>query len=315
MKILFLTHRPGTPSTRYRVEAFVPRLQAAGHEFAVREYSSSIGSLWPLMNAARRADVVVLQKRLPPAWLSRAIRRRAKRLVYDVDDAVYLKRTEDGARPWGVRVKRFEAIVRLADLVVAGNSHLAEQARHAGAKDVEVIPTVLDPAKYEAARPAPHEGVVAGWIGAGGNLPYLEALLPSLRPLGVKVRVVCDRFPEGVEAVPWSEEGEAAAVAGMDIGLAPMPDDAWTRGKCGTRVLQYHAAGVPVVADDVGVHRDLVGEGGYLVKSPAEWAEKVGLLARDPELRRRLGEAGRARLKERFTLDAVFPKWLSRIAG
>lgn len=264
-------------------------------------------SLPALFRAVRDSDALVLQKRLPPGWITKALRKRAKRFVYDFDDAVYLKR--EGAAPSATREKRFEAVLAAADAVVAGNSHLAARARRA-----TVIPTVLDPAPYESAPRPPHDGVVAGWIGAGGNLKYLEALLPALKGLPVRIRVVCDRFPEGVEKVRWTEEGEAAAVAGMDIGLAPMPDDEWTRGKCGTRILQYFAAGVPVVADNAGAHRDLVGGGGFLVNSLHDWEKRVGELAADSALRRRLGGEGRRRLKESYTPDAVFPKWLEILA-
>lgn len=284
------------------------RLRAAGRDVRVREYEGGLLALPRLFRAVRDADVVILQKRLPPGWITRSIRKRAKKLIYDFDDAVYLKR--EGVAPSATRERRFEAVVRAADEVVAGNSHLAAGARERGGKRVTVIPTVLDPAPYEAASRAPHDGVVAGWIGAGGNLKYLEALLPRLQGLPVRIRVVCNRFPEGVEKVRWTEEGEAAAVADMDVGLAPMPDDEWTRGKCGTRVLQYFAAGVPVVADDVGAHRDLVGDGGFLVTSDDEWRRRVGELAADPPLRRRMGEAGRLRLRKSFTPDAVFPAWL-----
>ena len=308
MRILFLTHRADTPSTRYRVTPFLDRLRRAGHDARARAYASSPMSLIKMLREAREADAVVLQKRLPAKWVTRAIRKRARRFVYDFDDAVYLRR-EDVA-PSATRGKRFDAVLAAADFVVAGNSHLAARAGDRGARHVTVIPTVLDPARYESAAPAPHDGVVAGWIGAGGNLRYLEALLPRLKGLHVRVRVVCDRFPGGVEQVPWSEEGEAAAVAGMDIGLAPMPDDEWTRGKCGTRILQYFAAGVPVVADDVGAHRDLVGEGGFLVDSPDAWARRITELAADAGLRRRMGAEGRRRLRQAFTPDAVFPKWL-----
>ena len=307
LRILFLTHRPDTPSTRYRVAPFADRLRLDGHDVRVREYRSGILATPSVLRAAREADVVVLQKRLPPPWITRALRKRARRLVYDFDDAVYVKREGVAASP--TRERRFEAVLKAADQVVAGNSHLAARARERGAQKVAVIPTVLDPAPYDAAPRKAHDGVVAGWIGAGGNLPYLEALLPILKDLPVKVRVVCNRFPDGVEKIPWTPDGEAAAVAGMDIGLAPMPDDEWTRGKCGTRVLQYHAAGVPVVADDVGAHRDLVGAGGFLVASPEEWKARIRELATHPALRRKLGDEGRRRLREEFTPDAVYPRW------
>lgn len=307
MRILFLTHRSDTPSTRYRVTPFADRFRRAGHDVRVREYKGGLLALPSLFRAVRDSDALVLQKRLPPRWITNALRKRAKRFVYDFDDAVYLKR--EGAAPSPTRERRFEAVIAAADAVVAGNSHLAARARRA-----TVIPTVLDPAPYESAPRPPHDGVVAGWIGAGGNLKYLEALLPLLKELPVRVRVVCNQFPEGVEKVRWTAEGEAAAVAGMDIGLAPMPDDEWTRGKCGTRVLQYFAAGVPVVADDVGAHRDLVGGGGFLVKSPADWMSRIDELAADPALRRRMGEEGHRRLKKSFTPDAVFPKWLELLS-
>lgn len=305
MRVLFLTHNPDTPSTRYRVRAFLPHFEKAGHAVTVTEYSSSLLSIYPLMKSVAAADAVVLQKRLPPPWITRAIRRRAKRLIYDFDDAVYLKKGTQGTARKGARVKRFHSMMENADLVIAGNSHLASIAKDEGAKRTEVIPTVLDPAKYFAAKREPHDDVVLGWIGAGGNMKYLEALLPRLPK--ARVRCVCNVFPKGVEAVAWSEATEAASLAGMDIGLAPMPDDEWTRGKCGTRVLQYFAAGLPVVADRVGVHEDLVEDGvsGYLVKSADEWTARVSDLVADPSKRRAFGERGRKLVVERYSVEAV----------
>ena len=314
MKILWLTHRADTPSTRYRVRAFTPHFESAGHSVQILEYSSSLLKIYPLMKAIASADVVAVQKRLPPPWVTRAIRRRAKRLVFDFDDAIYLKKGDEGTSRKGARVKRFGAMMAAADLVIAGNSHLADVARQDGAKRAEVIPTVLDPLKYLEARRAPHDDIVLGWIGAGGNVKYLEALLPHLPK--ARVRCVCNVFPSGVEKVEWSEAGEAAALAGMDVGLAPMPDDEWTRGKCGTRVLQYFAAGLPVVADRVGVHADLVEEGasGYLVATTDQWRARVAELAADGDKRRRFGEHGRRTVIERYSLRAVAPRLLDLLA-
>src|SRR5258705_5287796 len=127
MRIRCVTHRSDTPSTRYRLLPFAERFQKAGHETKVRRYSSGLAGLWPLLRDAREADAVVLQKRLPPAWMTRALRRRARRLCYDFDDAVYLRR--EGAEASTTRDRRFRAVLAAADFVVAGNSHLAGKAR------------------------------------------------------------------------------------------------------------------------------------------------------------------------------------------
>ena len=308
MKILWLTHRAETPSTRYRVAAFVPGLEAAGHDVKVLEYTSSLLKIYPLMKSVASADVVAIQKRLPPPWITRAIRRRAKRLVFDFDDAIYLKKGDAGTSRTGARQKRFKAMMQSCDVVVCGNSHLASIAREEGARRIEVLPTVLDPTKYAAASREPHDELVLGWIGAGGNMKYLEELLPHLPK--TRVRCVCNVFPPGVERVVWTEAGEAGALAGMDIGLAPMPDDEWTRGKCGTRILQYFAAGLPVVADRVGVHVDLVDDGksGYLVRGAAEWTARVAELAADRAKREEYGKRGRKRVIEQFSVEAIAPR-------
>ncbi len=313
MKILWLTHRAETPSTRYRVAAFVPRFKSAGHDVEVVEYTSSLLKIYPLMKSVASADVVVIQKRLPPPWITRAIRRRAKRLIFDFDDAIYLKKGDQGTSRTGARQKRFKTMMQSADVVICGNSHLATIAKEEGGRQLEVVPTVLDPGKYLAAPRQAHDEVVLGWIGAGGNMKYLEELLPHLPK--TRIRCVCNVFPAGVEKIEWSEAGEAAALAGMDIGLAPMPDNEWTRGKCGTRILQYFAAALPVIADGVGVHRDLVedGKSGYLVHSRKEWTARVTELVADPVKRAQFGKRGQGSMVAQYSLDAVAPQLIQLI--
>src|SRR5262249_29534764 len=134
-------------------------------------------------------------------------------------------------------------------------------------------------------------------------------------------KLVCDRFLElqhlPVNACAWTEAGETAELAAADIGISWVPNDLWSRGKCGLKVLQYMAAGLPVIANPVGVQADLVEHGatGFLVDSVGGWVAAVGLLARDPDLRRRLGAAGRRRVEQDYSVRAGAARWLQVLAG
>lgn len=310
MKVLFLTHRADTPSTRYRVTMMLPGLRARGWEAERRDFPSGLSGWMSLLRISGRYEVLVVQKRLPAVPAIRALRACVRRLVYDFDDAVHLGRR--GSSP--TRRRRFRAMVRAADLVLAGNEWLGRRAREAGAGRVEILPTGLDPGAYPLHEHG--EGAVAGWIGGGGNLPYLETLIPALeeaarRDSRLRLRVISDRFPAGaalpVERCPWSEATEGRDLAGVDIGLAPLPDDEWARGKCGFRILQYQAVGVPVVASPVGVQAELVQEGrtGRLAGTPREWTEAVLALAADREGRRRMGLEGRRQVERSYSVASL----------
>ncbi len=304
MKALFLTHQLETPSTRYRVTHLLPRLRASGITCTTREIRSGVIDRLGMLRTAGKYDVVVVQKRLFPTLVLKALRARAKRLVFDFDDSVHVG-TKGESR---TRMSRFAAMVKAADVTIAGNDYLRDAATVAGARRVEVLPTALDPSRY-----AMHEhrdGIILAWIGGGGNVAYLESILSAL-PRGLTLRVISNRFPASttleIEKRPWSEETETADLAGADIGLAPLPDDSWTRGKCGFKILQYMAAGLPVVASPVGVQARIVepGRTGILASGSAEWTKAVNELTSDPLKRRRLGAAGREKVERQYSLDVV----------
>ena len=214
--------------------------------------------------------------------------------------------------------------------MIAGNAFLAAHAaRWAGANRVHVIPTCVDPAAYPAGdgghkgRRSPG-GVQLAWVGSSSTLRGLEAIRPTLEEIGRRVpgtqlKIICDRFLHfdalPVVERPWDAAAEAGEIAAADVGISWVPDDDWSRGKCGLKVLQYMAAGLPVVANSVGVHAEMVrhGETGFLADTAEEWVEAVGRLARDPELRRRMGAAGRRLLEERYGVARGAGRWLALV--
>jgi glycosyltransferase involved in cell wall biosynthesis len=323
-----LVESPDHVCCRYRIAAFRPYLEAAGHRLELRPWPKRWWSRLRLGRALHDADVVILQRKLLPVWLLYLLRCAAPRLIFDFDDAVFLR---DSYSPKGLhsasRLHRFMATVETADAIVAGNSHLANEAvRWATASQrIHVIPTCVEPARYPTAR---HQGpgVELVWVGSSSTLRGLEAVRPLLEEIGrgvrgARLKLVSDRFLHldhlPVVECPWNESGEASAIAAADIGISWLPDDLWSRGKCGLKVLQYMAAGLPVVANPVGVQTDLVrpDETGLVAHTPAEWIEALRRLAADPDLRRRLGEAGRRRVEAEFSVAAGAARWLAVLNG
>jgi glycosyltransferase involved in cell wall biosynthesis len=255
-------------------------------------------------------------------------------LVFDFDDAVlyrdsYDKRGPDSA--W--RRRRFSATVRAADAVIAGNDFLADCALRAGApaERVRLIPTSVDPGNYPLlpsgyARHGGGAAVDLVWIGSSSTLRGLERQQSLWERLGrevpgLRLRVVCDRFPSfhalRVIPVTWRQESEAADLAAGHIGISWLPDDEWSRGKCGLKVLQYQAAGLPVIANPVGMNTELIEPGvtGFLPTSAQEWVEAVQALASDSPRRREMGQLARSRVEREYSTEAWAETFVSSVAG
>lgn len=318
-RVLFISKSRAAASTRYRALQLLPLLEERGWAAEQRVAPKTMAGRAAMLRAASRAGVVVVLRRTftPPMRL--ALRRAARRLVFDFDDAIYT--TADG--PSRSRCRRFAAMLNRCDQVWAGNQTLAEAARE-HQSNVTVHPTCLDPAPYLADAPAscrtweaePHgPGVTLVWIGSSSTRPYLESIFTPLAEAAgrvgrLRLRVVADFAPPQqppleIQPVTWSREIEAAALRSSDIGVAPLPKDPWTRGKCGFKVLQYMAAGLPVIASPVGVNADLVtdGETGLHAASDAQWIDAVTQLASDKAKREAMGAAGQRAMLQRYTID------------
>jgi glycosyltransferase involved in cell wall biosynthesis len=279
-----------------------------------------------LRQALRDADLVVLQKIKVSPPEAGLLRRWSRRLVLDLDDAIYLRKPRRPGGPaqdslW--RRVKFESTCRAADLVVVGNEELAANAA-VSARRVEVVPTAIDLERYRASVTDPARPPTVVWVGRPENLIALELIRPALARLagrlpGLRLRVVCSRFPEwsevAVDRVPWSPEAEIEALATADVGLMPLADDGWSRGKCAFKLLQYMAASLPCVASPVGANREAVIDGvtGFLPDDLDGWESALLQLLGDPEQRRTFGRAGRAHVEVSYSMPAYRTRYLEAI--
>jgi glycosyltransferase involved in cell wall biosynthesis len=329
MHLTALVGSPDHVCCRYRLAAFGPFLEKAGHRLDLRPLPDRPWG-WPqLQRELRDADAVILQRKLLPAWQLYFLRRSARLLLFDFDDAIFLRDSYavKGLHS-GARLRRFAAVVRAVDGVVAGNAFLSAQAsRWIALERIHTIPTCVDPARYAMTEHlCAGNGVQLIWIGSASTLQGLKQAQPLLEQVswacpGLHLKVVCDRFLHlrhlPVLPCPWSAAREYTALAAADIGISWVPDDDWSRGKCGLKVLQYMAAGLPVVANPVGVHAEMVrhGETGFLAETPAQWVEAVSCLVHDPHLRRRMGRAGRQRVEAAYSVTVGAGHWLAVLDG
>ena len=299
MRLLVLTHRIEDPSFRVRWGRFLPELGDA-QAFEISKDRAKALAL------AREASHVVLHRRLLGALDFSRLRRAARWLAYDFDDALCY-RPEAPFRSFKREARFFRTVARV-DLVLAGNRNLAGLAR-LKARRVMVLPSTVDP--YPGAVEKLPD-FTAVWIGQRVTLPHLETVREAVLGAGVKLRVIADAAPEGAELVRWSLEGEGRALAQCHVGLMPLPATPFARGKCGFKLLQYYAAGLAVIASPVGVNRTLAGGGAISARTPAEWVAALEAL-RDPELRDRLGARGRLFVRRRYAAGPLLER-LKRVA-
>ena len=344
-RILFIAaHRPDrSPSQRYRYEQFVPYWERKGFTFdyawlldeaddgpfyakgnILSKARIFLKSWWRRrkhVGLARQADLVLLQREAFMTGSTRfekALAHTGVPVIYDFDDAIWLLDVSEGNRHlrWLKDPGKTDRILGLADHVIAGNEFLAEYARRFNPA-VEVIPTVVDTHRYTYDRKIGGDGpVVIGWTGSHTSMTHLKRALPMLHEIqkrfgdAVEIRVISDRdlVEPGLKVtnVPWRSATEAEDLQTIDIGIMPLPDNDWSRGKCGFKGLQYMALGKAVVLQNVGVNPTIVQheENGLLASTHEEWVEALGRLIADPELRHRLGAKARRTVEEKWSVDA-----------
>ena len=322
MKVLFLIQGFSVAASRYRVLQYIPYLESRGVETKVSLYPRTLKENFQFFNDLSQYDIVFLQRKRFNQPRLGMLRKMAKRVVYDFDDAVMYRNSKAEDPLSSTRRRRFVQMVKNSDFVIAGNEFLKGEVLPFN-QNVEVIPTAIDRGRYQLKTyPVQQERVTLGWIGDHGSIHYLEEMKSIFEKIGTKypyvdLKIVCDTFFDchriKVVKKQWSAEDEVADLQGFDIGLMPLVDDPWSWGKCGLKIIQYQGVGVPVVCTPVGVNQDLVEDGanGFYAKTPAEWEQKLSFLIENPQLREQMGREGRRRVLEKYTFQACAPRLFS----
>lgn len=353
MKVLALVPYPldTAPGQRYRIEQWAPYLRELGIDvtfapfastalserlyepgFRVAKASAMFRGLWARIGeawSAARYDVVFVHREaslLGPAWAERLARFRCSAFVYDFDDAVYLPYVSPSNKylsylkfPW-----KTAAICRLATEVIVGNSHLAEYARHHNSR-VHIVPSTVSLRTYKLRPSRGNNPPVIGWSGSHSSAQYLPLVYGALkrlrhrRPFRFLVIGTEGLSVPGVETEcrSWSSAKEVEDLWDLDVGIMPLPDEPWARGKCGMKAIQYMGVGIPPVVSPVGANREIVVEGwnGLFASSEDRWVEALDRLLCDHELRRRLGREARRTVETRFSAEVQAPRVAEVLRG
>jgi glycosyltransferase involved in cell wall biosynthesis len=349
--LLLCDHRPGrSPSQRYRFEQYLPYLQKNGFTFhwsflldekddkvfySERNALSKMQIILRSLSKRKKEsghykdyDIIFIQREahfLGTSEFEKKAFQSGAKVIFDFDDSIWMEDTSPGNKKWSWLKKpaKFFDNVSSAHLVIAGNEYLAKKAADIN-KNVVIIPTTIDtdihvPKPELRNKPA----LIIGWSGSISTIKHFETLLPVLKKLKGKykdklgIKIIGQKKYENselqVDCVEWSEKSEVNELNSFDIGIMPLPDDEWARGKCGLKGLSYMACGVPTVMSAVGVNTQIIenGANGFLVKNENEWLEVLTKLIENAELRKTIGEAGRKAVIEKYSVLANQDRYLN----
>ncbi len=344
-RILFVaSHRPDrSPAQRFRFEQYLSFLEKHGYEYhfsyLITEQDDKIfytpGNLHNKLliffkSAMRRLrdvmqsnhyDIIFVQREAfmtGSIYFEKKFARSHAKLVFDFDDAIWNHDVSEANRKFGWLKDpgKTSRIISLSDLIIAGNRYLADYASRFNDK-VVIIPTTIDTEEYRVLQNhTPKEKIVIGWSGSITTIRHFEMAIPFLRKLKNKFgdklefRVIGDgnyRNEElGISGIPWKKEDELKELSAFDIGIMPIPDDDWSKGKCGLKGLQYMALEIATVMSPVGVNSTIIndGENGFLAAGVDEWVEKLSQLITDYDLRKKFGKAARKTVEDYYSVKS-----------
>ncbi|HEX6284520.1 MAG TPA: glycosyltransferase family 4 protein, partial [Pyrinomonadaceae bacterium] len=334
-----------SPGQRYRLEQWDPLLRERGVEITYAPFEDeelhsivykpgrmakklqlvmrNLARRLSTISKARNYDLVYVLREaalLGPPVFERLLHQQRVPFVFDFDDAIFVsyRSPSNGYLSYLKFASKTKTICRLASHVMVGNPYLAEYARQVNG-NVTVIPTTIDTEKYRVPPPKTTSGpLVIGWTGSYSTVQHLDTLRGAIKKLAeteqFRLRVIgtpaYELSPVDVEAMPWRAATELEDLCAIDIGVMPLPDDNWSKGKCGLKALQFMALGIPTICSPVGVNTDIIqdNDNGLLASSEDEWVDKLKRLLRSAELRRRLGDAGRVTVEQRYSAAIQAPR-------
>jgi glycosyltransferase involved in cell wall biosynthesis len=355
-EVLFASvHPPGrAPSQRFRYEQYVgflaehgfnttfaPVLKADDYQVIYGERRYLKKGLIAGRGLARRVadvrrlskfDIVFVQRetvQLGTSWFETLAARSRARLVFDFDDAIWLQNASEANRrlAWLKRPSKTSKLIAMADLILAGNAYLADYARPINPR-VSIVPTTIDTDHYvRDSTVTKARGICIGWTGSLTTIEHFDLLLPVFRRLKehygerVRFKLIGDgRYRDeslGIRGHDWNASTEVRDLSDVDIGVMPLPDDEWARGKCGLKGLQYMALEIPTVMSPVGVNTEIIDDGvnGFLADDQDQWFDRLCRLIDDESLRRELGSRSRKTVESRYSVRSQRERYLSLLDG
>lgn len=343
MKILILPrYSPEGPSSRIRIYNYIPFLQNAGYliyaepllkenyiNYLYNDHNlkksdiliSYLKRIYLLLNKNKYDLIWLQQEAFPwvPGWFEKICLKAKVPIVTDYDDAFFHR--YDLHNMHFIRKflgNKIDTIMNFSDVVTAGNEYLAERSRKNKTRSVEMIPSVIDITKYSIKDYEKKTKFIIGWLGSPATVKYLSYIKEQLKEFckdgNSELNLVgankVDFEGFTINLIKWTQETEVNEIHKFDIGIMPLPDTPWERGKCGFKLIQYMACGIPVIASPVGVNSEIVEHGinGYLAKKPEDWIHYFNILKNNSELRQKMGLAGRELVEKKFTYQATAPK-------
>jgi glycosyltransferase involved in cell wall biosynthesis len=314
-KILFISKGENASSTRYRALQYFPYFIESGWRPNHSTMSGGLLAVLKTFVAAKQADIVVLLRKTHPYPIFWILRRLSKKLIFDFDDAIFSNTDGSDSK---TRMQRFKHTVTKCDMVFAGNQYLAERAKRFQ-PNTYVIPTSLAIEKYELTPKRNENQFILVWIGSQSTKKYIVGILPYIENAAIKIpqlqlKIIADFELKSdklnIINIPWTAKIEASELCDSDIGLGPLPEDNWTKGKCGLKVLQYMAAGIPVITSPTSVNGYVIthDQHGFIVNSPEDWEQAIQMAYKQKKRLLQMGNAARIRVKAEFQINVVYQK-------
>ena len=322
MKIAFLIHSKDAPSCRYRILQYKPYLEKQGVIASIHLFQHKYGDKWNLYKTFGQYDIIFIQRKLFPPIEFLYIRKKAKKIVFDFDDAIMYRSPKSKSPNSFSRKAKFSFMLKRVDLVISGNQFLQSKVLPYNSK-VVIIPTSIDLSRYSLKKYSNDSGrITIGWLGSRSSLRFLRNLVPTFESIfkrrpDTELKIVCSEFLDStlmpIIKKKWSLSEEVADLQSFDIGVMPLSNDIWAKGKCGLKILQYNSVGVPAVCSPIGINKEIVKDGvnGFWAQNEAEWEDCLLKLIERKELREKMGLKGREIVEKGYSLEVCAPRLLS----